>query len=117
MCGDQESYYAADPCPAQTNGSIAFSGDGPDQNGYENWPLDQGNYKVCVFHDVNYNPYNDDPHVCKSFSLVRPPSSAGIFITKDELQAEVNAYCTAPDTYVTTVYGYVFCICCGYYYN
>ena len=46
MCGDQESYYADDPCPAQTNGSITFSGDGPDQSGYENWPLDPGNYKV-----------------------------------------------------------------------
>ena len=70
MCGDQESYYADDPCPAQTNGSIAFSGDGPDQSWYEEWSLSSGNYNVCVFHDVNGKPYYDDPHVCKSFVIV-----------------------------------------------
>ena len=36
------------------------------------------------------------------------------FTTKNELEAEVDAYCEDPDTYDTSTYGYVFCTCCGY---
>ena len=47
----------------------------------------------------------------------RSPIPYTAFTTTNELETEMIAHCTAPDNYDTSVYGYVFCVCCGYYYN
>ena len=111
MCGDQESYYADDPCPAKSSGSITFSRDNADDiNYYEVWPLAPGNYKVCAFHDENGSPYYDDPNVCESFTITAPvpslsPSSVPTTVPTNENELTLDvATETAYDTPISVTF-------------